>query len=87
MQCIALHSSANKATIEKMFKIIQNVTELSNLQSSKVITHPCSSMVKKLKDSFEIKQNQIILSFDLDEGFGNFLNCTEEKRPLRLNRH
>ena len=28
------------------------------------------------------------MSFDLDEGFGNFLNCTRKKSVLlRLNRH
>ena len=62
--CSALCNSENEPTItdEKMFKIIQKVTELtelSNLQNSKVITQPCSCMVnlENLNNNFKTKQN------------------------------
>ena len=41
---------------------------------------PCGSGVVKLEDGS--RQRSETITFDLNQGFGNFLNCTERKSPF-----
>ena len=46
----------------------------------------CFDLLEPSNRSFSLANRRVLtnqkVSFDLDEGFGNFLNCTEEKESF-----